>query len=201
MTAKRAFDVFCSGTALLLLFPVFLVVAVVIRFDSPGPVFFRQVRIGRGGVPFRIHKFRTMRAEQPQGARQITVGADPRITRVGHFLRNSKIDELPQLIDVFVGKMSFVGPRPEVPLYVQHYPDAVRQKILSVRPGITDHSSLFFIDESKLLAGVSDPEDYYVREILPMKLRYHERYVEERSLLLDIRIIVATILSLFRRPD
>lgn len=201
MTAKRAFDVFCSGMALLLLFPVFLVVAILIRFDSPGPVFFRQVRIGRGGAPFRIRKFRTMRTEQHQGARQITVGADPRITRIGHFLRNSKIDELPQLIDVFIGKMSLVGPRPEVPLYVEHYPDAVRQKILSVRPGITDHSSLFFIDESKLLAGVSDPEDYYVQEILPMKLRYHERYVEERSLWLDIRIIFATIFSLFRRPD
>lgn len=201
MTAKRAFDILCSGAALLLLFPIFVILAAIVRLDSPGPVFFRQVRVGRGGEPFRIHKFRTMRADQPGGAPQITIGADPRITSIGHFLRKFKLDELPQLIDVFIGKMSFVGPRPEVPLYVEHYPEEVRRKVLSVRPGITDRSSLLFIDEAKLLAGVSDPEDYYVREILPMKLRYHESYVEERSLWLDIKIIFATLFSIFRRGD
>lgn len=201
MIAKRVFDIVCSGAALLLLFPVFVIVAIIIRLDSPGPVFFRQVRIGRGGEPFRIHKFRTMRAEQPGGAPQITIGADPRITRVGHFLRKSKADEMAQLIDVFIGKMSFVGPRPEVPLYVEYYPEEVRSKVLSVRPGITDRSSLLFIDEAKLLAGVSDPEEYYVREILPAKLRYHESYVDQRSLWLDIKIIFATLLSVFRRQD
>ena len=146
-----------------------LVVAALIRWDSPGPVFFRQERVGRFGRPFRIHKFRTMRVNAEQ-AGQLTVGADVRITRIGAFLRAHRLDELPQLIDVFLGDMSLVGPRPEVPRYVAHYPAALRDVVLSVRPGITDPASLRFRNESEQLAAAADPEREYIEVILPAKL-------------------------------
>ena len=133
--AKRLFDLIGAALALLLLAPLLLLVALAIRLDSPGPVFFRQERVGRGGVPFRIHKFRTMRADAPALGPQVTVGQDARITRVGHWLRNRRIDELPQFIDVLLGRMSLVGPRPEVPRFVAHYPPALAAQVLAVRPG------------------------------------------------------------------
>jgi lipopolysaccharide/colanic/teichoic acid biosynthesis glycosyltransferase len=146
-----------------------LLVALWIKLDSPGPVFFRQERIGRFGVPFRIHKFRTM-THGAVGA-QITVGADARITRAGAWLRRTKLDELPQLIDVLRGAMSLVGPRPEVPRYVAMYPQGLRDKVLSVRPGITDVASLEYRDEGELLARAADPEREYVSVVMPAKLK------------------------------
>ena len=197
--AKRLFDLVCAGAGLLLLSPLLLVIAVWIRFDSRGPVFFRQQRVGRFGVPFRIHKFRTMQDDAPAPGPQITVGADPRITRAGRFLRRTKLDELPQLLDVLAGTMSLVGPRPEVPRYVSMYPAALRDKVLSVRPGITDVASIEYRDESTLLARAIDPERVYVEQVMPAKLRYAAQYVEERSLLGDVRLIGATLRALWMR--
>ena len=195
---KRAFDIASAVLGLALLAPLFLVVAAWIKLDSPGPVFFRQERIGRGGTPFRIHKFRTMRIEAAGPA--LTVGADPRITRAGSFLRRTKIDELPQLIDVLRGDMSVVGPRPEVPRYVATYPPALRIKVLSVRPGITDPASLQFRDESALLARAADPEREYREVVLPQKLRLAADYVDTASLGGDLRLIAATLRALWSRP-
>ena len=169
----------------------------VIKLDSPGPVFFRQERVGRFGVPFRIHKFRTMTHEESHGGPQITVGDDARITRAGAFLRRAKLDELPQLIDVLRGAMSFVGPRPEVARYVAVYPPALRDKVLSVRPGITDIASLQYRDESALLARAADPEREYREVVLPAKLALSVRYVEEASLRTDLRLIVQTLATMF----
>lgn len=188
--AKRVFDVICSALGLLLLSPLLLAVAVWIKLDSPGPVLFRQTRVGRFGVPFTIHKFRTMRAEP--GA-QITIGADPRITRAGRFLRATKLDEFPQLWDVLRGAMSLVGPRPEVPRYVALYPVALRDVVLSVRPGITDPASLSFRHESELLAQAADPEREYVDVVLPQKLQLAADYVRHASLAGDVRLILATL--------
>ena len=195
---KRAFDIASAVLGLALLAPLLLVVAAWIKLDSPGPVFFRQERIGRGGTPFRIHKFRTMRVEAAGPA--LTVGADPRITRAGSFLRRTKIDELPQLIDVLRGDMSVVGPRPEVPRYVATYPPALRIKVLSVRPGITDPASLQFRDESALLARAADPEREYREVVLPQKLRLAADYVDTASLGGDLRLIAATLRALWSRP-
>ena len=195
--AKRAFDLFCSAIGLLALAPVFAVVSVLIVRDSPGPVFFRQVRVGRQGRLFRIHKFRTMRHEPLQKGLSITVGADPRVTRVGAALRRYKLDELPQLIDVLRGSMSLVGPRPEVPEYVALYPERDREIVLSVRPGITDRASLEFSDESALLSGADDPQRLYVEEILPIKLQQYREYVATRALTGDIDIIFKTLAKIF----
>ncbi len=190
---KRVFDLICAGLGLLLLSPLLLVVAVWIKLDSPGPVMFRQERVGRFGRPFRIHKFRTMRVDAPALGPQITIGADPRITRSGRFLRASKLDELPQLWDVFRGAMSLVGPRPEVPRYVALYPADLREVVLSVRPGITDPASLSFRNESELLAQAADPEREYVEVVMPAKLRLAADYVRRASLATDVRLIVATL--------
>ena len=196
---KRAFDIVAAGLGLALLAPLFLVVAAWIKLDSPGPVFFRQERVGRGGVPFRIHKFRTMRVAAESAGPALTVGADPRITRAGAFLRRTKIDELAQLIDVLRGDMSVVGPRPEVPRYVACYPPELRSKVLSVRPGITDPASLQFRDESTLLARAADPEREYRDVVLPAKLRLAADYVDTASLGGDLRLIVATVRALWSR--
>ncbi len=189
--AKRVFDVICSALGLLLLSPLLMVAAVWVKLDSPGPVLFRQTRVGRFGVPFTIHKFRTMRTSAP-GA-QITVGEDPRITRAGRLLRATKLDELPQLWDVLRGAMSLVGPRPEVPRYVAVYPAELREVVLSVRPGITDPASLRFRNESELLAKAADPEREYVDVVLPAKLRLAADYVRNASLAGDVRLILATL--------
>ena len=191
LALKRLFDIAASCIGLLLLAPVLLGIAVWIKRDSPGPVFFRQQRIGRHGQPFRIYKVRSMR--QDNAGLQITVGADDRITRSGHFIRAYKLDELPQLINVLLGDMSIVGPRPEVPRYVALYPADVRAEVLSVRPGITDLASVQYRSESTLLAQSSNHEQTYVDTILPAKLALCRQYVRERSFWLDLRIIGMTL--------
>lgn len=195
---KRTFDFVLALAGLLLLSPVLLLVAVLIKRDSPGPVFFRQERIGQHGKPFRIHKFRTMTVTQPGAAMQITVGNDARITRIGDFLRHYKIDELPQLIDVLQGTMSLVGPRPEVPKYVALYPEPTKSIVLSVRPGITDLASIEYRSESDLLGKSSNPEQTYIDEVMPAKLAYCVQYVQQQSLWLDIQIIVRTFLAILK---
>ena len=189
--AKRLFDIVVAALALVLLSPLLAAVAVIVRFDSPGPVFFRQERVGRHGVPFRIHKFRTMK--HGAGGLALTVGADTRITRSGRWLRRTRIDELPQLIDVLQGTMSLVGPRPEVPRYVAFYPPALRERALSVRPGITDPVSLEFIDEGERLARAADPEREYVEVILPLKLQRAADYAERATLWSDLGVIARTL--------
>lgn len=195
MLIKRLFDLVASAAGLLLLAPVFLVIAIAIKRESPGPVFFRQERVGLGGRTFRIHKFRTMVVSGEGRGPLITVGADRRITSSGAFLRKYKLDELAQLIDVFVGEMSLVGPRPEVPKYVALYPEDVRAVVLSVRPGITDLASIEYRDENALLGNSQDPERTYVEEVMPAKLRYCVDYVRTRSFGLDLRIICRTVLA------
>ena len=192
--AKRLFDLIVAALALVLLSPVLLAVAAVVKLDSPGPIFFRQQRVGRFGVPFRIHKFRTMR-HQPHEAEAlpITVGDDARITRSGRWLRRTRIDELPQLIDVLAGAMSLVGPRPEVPRYVALYPPALRARALAVRPGITDPASLEFVDEADLLARAADPEREYVEVILPRKVLRAAEYAERATLASDLGVLLRTL--------
>ncbi|WP_083370294.1 sugar transferase [Chromobacterium sphagni] len=196
--AKRLFDLAASACGLLALALPLLLVALWVKLDSPGPVFFRQVRVGRNGTLFRIHKFRTMQVNTEQLG-QLTVGADSRVTGAGRILRKTKLDELPQLLDVLFGDMSLVGPRPEVPKYVAHYPDEVRDIVLSVRPGITDWASIKMIDENEILGRAADPERAYIDEILPQKLAYCVRYAETHSLTGDIRIIVATLMKIVTR--
>ncbi len=196
--AKRLFDWWASTFGLLALAPVLLFLAVWIKLDSPGPAFFRQERVGRGGKLFRIHKFRTMVTDAERRGLQITVGADARVTHVGQWLRKYKLDELPQLLDVWLGHMSLVGPRPEVPRYVACYPADVRDVVLSVRPGITDRASIEFKDENEILDHASDPHSAYVEEVLPIKLRYYVEYVQTRSFAGDIRLILRTLRALLR---
>lgn len=198
MIAKRIFDWLASGLGLVVLAPVFLCIALAIKLESPGPVFFRQERVGQGGRLFRIHKFRTMVQGAERQGPQITVGADARVTRVGRWLRQYKLDELAQLIDVFCGDMSLVGPRPEVPRYVACYPDAVRGIVLSVKPGITDRASIEFKDENALLGGAQDAHQAYVEQVLPVKLRYYVDYVQARSFWGDVGLILATLRALVR---
>jgi lipopolysaccharide/colanic/teichoic acid biosynthesis glycosyltransferase len=195
--AKRAFDLAGAALALLLLGPLMGLVALWVKLDSPGAVFFRQERVGRFGVPFRIHKFRTM--HEGAGGLPLTVGDDARITRAGHFLRRTRLDELPQFIDVLQGTMSLVGPRPEVPRYVALYPAALRDRALAVRPGLTDPASLAFMDEARLLAAADDPEREYVERILPAKVQAAVDYAERASLANDLAVLARTALALLRR--
>ncbi len=194
---KRLFDLLGALLALLLLSPLLLGVALWIKLDSRGPVFYRQQRVGRFGVPFFIHKFRSMQAGA--AGLPITVGDDPRITRAGRFLRRTRLDELPQFIDVLVGHMSLVGPRPEVPRYVALYPADLRERALAVRPGLTDPASLAYIDEAALLAAAADPEREYVERILPVKLKAAVDYAETASLASDLALLVRTVGTLLRR--
>jgi lipopolysaccharide/colanic/teichoic acid biosynthesis glycosyltransferase len=198
LMAKRLFDLLGAGLALLLLWPLMAAIAVAIKLDSRGPVFFRQQRVGRHGVPFRIRKFRSMVADAPQRGPALTVGDDARITRVGHWLRRTRLDELPQFIDVLAGRMSLVGPRPELPQYVAQYPPGLRERALSVRPGITDPSSLLFLDESRLLARAADPEREYVEVILPRKLQCAADYAARASLWSDLGVLWRTLWRLAR---
>lgn len=195
---KRTFDLLVSTLGLLLLAPILLCLAVCIKLDSSGPVFFRQERVGREGKLFRIHKLRTMVTDAEWSGLQVTVGADPRVTRVGRWLRKYKLDEFPQLIDVWQGHMSLVGPRPEVPRYVACYPSDMRDIVLSVRPGITDKASIKFKDENAILGLAIDPHKAYVEEVLPIKLRYYVEYVKSRSFLGDIGLILRTVWALIR---
>ena len=195
---KRVMDLLFALGGLLLFSPLMLALALAIKLDSPGPVFFRQERVGRGGRLFRIHKFRTM-AQRPAGEAglQITVGADPRITRVGRWIRARRFDELPQLIDVLKGDMSIVGPRPEVPRYVALYPAQARDKVLSLRPGITDPGALAYRDEARLLAAAADPEREYVEVIMPRKLEQAIDYAGRASAWTDLCLIGRTLKVLF----
>lgn len=193
---KRGFDVALSLAALLLLWPLLLVIALCVRADSPGPVFYRQERVGRAGVPFWIHKFRTM-AVGAEAQGMLTIGDDARITRSGRWLRRTRLDELPQLWDVLRGAMSLVGPRPEVPRYVALYPSELRLQVLAVRPGITDPSSLEFLDEASLLAAAVDPEREYVEVILPRKLRAAADYASRATLWTDLGVLWRTACRLW----
>ncbi len=189
---KRLFDILGSLLAVLLLSPVLVVIMITVSSGSPGGPFFRQVRVGREGRQFRLLKFRTMRpGSESQG--QITVGErDPRITGVGHVLRRSKLDELPQLLNILWGDMSIVGPRPEVPKYVALYTDEQRA-VLDVRPGLSSLASIAYINENELLGRSNDPERTYIEEVMPAKLALDLRYVREQSLWMDLRIIAATV--------
>ena len=189
---KRAFDLFWSALGLAVLAPLLALVALAVKLEDGGPVFFRQLRIGRGGRPFRIWKFRTMVVDADRQGRAITVGRDPRITRVGHRLRNSKLDEIPQLLNVFLGEMSLVGPRPEVPRYVELYTEAQRA-ILALRPGITDLASIKYRNESDLLGAAENPDETYVQVLLPDKIRINLDYASEAGLWSDFLVILATL--------
>lgn len=191
----RARDVLGAGVGLLLMAPLFVLVALAIRLDSPGPVFFRQTRVGLHGRLFRIHKFRSMLVGEAGPSVSTTV--DLRITRVGRFIRRAKIDELPQLVDVLRGDMSLVGPRPEVPKYVDLWPQELRPIILSIRPGITDPATVILRHEGEILARAADPERVYLEELLPLKVRVYEDYVRTRSFRGDLFILLRTGRAIF----
>lgn len=193
---KRFFDIVFSSVGLLLLSPLFIVTALLIKLDSPGPVFFRQERIGRNFKPFFIYKFRTMVKDAHTRGLQITASGDNRITRVGRILRKTKIDELPQLINVLKGEMSFVGPRPEVEKYVELYKKDYKE-ILRIRPGITDISSIIFRDEERVLKNQADPEWYYKHILLPEKIKLAQEYIKKASFFYDLRLIFKTFYKVF----
>ena len=188
---KRLFDVVASGVGLLLLSPLFLLVAIWIKLDSPGPVFYRQVRVGQYNQDFRIFKFRSMRVGADKGSLVTIGGRDPRITRSGYFIRKYKLDELPQLINVFIGDMSLVGPRPEVRHYVDYWTKE-QLRVLDVRPGITDPASIKFRNENELLEKAEDAEKYYIEVIMQEKLRLYLEYVEKHNFWFDIKLIFQT---------
>lgn len=188
---KRLFDILSSGCGLLVLSPVFIIVAIWIKLDSEGPVFYRQTRVGRYNKDFRIFKFRSMRVGSDKGSLVTIGGRDPRVTRSGYFIRKFKIDELPQLINVFTGDMSLVGPRPEVRHYVNFWtPEQMR--VLDVRPGITDPASIRFRNENELLEKADDPERYYIDVIMQEKIKLYLEYVEKSSFWYDIKLIFQT---------
>ncbi len=195
---KRAVDVICAAGGLAVLSPLLVLIAGAIKIESDGPVFFKQERMGRGFRPFLIYKFRTMVKNAPVLGGPITIGQDPRITRVGHFLRRTKLDELAQLINVVKGDMSLVGPRPEVRRYVEAFHEEYEQ-VLAIRPGLTDLASLEFIDEAGVLARASDPERAYREYVLPRKLALAKQYVRECSLRLDVLLITRTLRRLIGR--
>ena len=191
--AKRSFDLFFSIIGLIVISPFLVLISVLIKIDSDGPVFFGQERVGRYLHPFKIYKFRTMLLNASEIGPSVTTLKDPRITRVGGVLRKYKLDELPQLINVLRGNMSLVGPRPEVPKYVDRYSERDKGIIYTVKPGITDEASIAFRNENKLLANKDDVDDFYIENIIPSKLAYHRKYIESQSLWLDFKIILKTI--------
>lgn len=188
---KRLFDIIASGMGLLILSPILIVIAIWIKLDSPGPVFYRQVRVGRNNKDFQIFKFRSMRVGSDKGSLVTIGGRDPRITRSGYFIRKLKIDELPQLINVFIGDMSLVGPRPEVRHYVDFWTPE-QMHVLDVRPGITDPASIRFRNENELLAHTEEPEKYYIEIIMQEKLKLYLDYVKNQSFFYDIKLIFQT---------
>ena len=188
---KRLFDIIASGLGLIVLSPLFLILAIWIKLDSKGPVFYRQVRVGRHNKDFRIFKFRSMRVGSDKGSLVTIGGHDPRITRSGYFIRKFKFDELPQLINVFIGDMSLVGPRPEVRHYVDHWTPE-QMHVLDVRPGITDPASIKFRNENELMEQADDPEKYYIEVIMQEKIRLYLEYVEKHSFFYDIALIFKT---------
>jgi len=190
--AKRIFDLVSTLIALAVLTPVFVVLFHFIRRDG-GRAFFRQVRVGKDGRLFKLFKFRSMVVNAEKLGAQVTASHDARITTIGRVLRKTKLDELPQLFNVFIGEMSIVGPRPEVPYYVEKWSEEDRRVVLSVKPGITDYATLFYHDEQVVLAGAEDPVTAYIEEVMPHKLEMYRRYVRERSFLLDLKLVVATL--------
>ena len=188
---KRLFDIFASGLGLIVLSPLFLILAIWIKLDSPGPVFYRQVRVGRNNKDFRIFKFCSMRVGADKGSLVTIGGHDPRITRSGYFIRKFKFDELPQLINVFVGDMSLVGPRPEVRHYVDYWTPE-QMHVLDVRPGITDPASIKFRNENELMEKAEDPERYYIDVIMQEKIKLYLEYVEKHNFWYDLGLIFKT---------
>lgn len=196
---KRLLDISIAGLGLLLLLPLMGAIALLIKLDSPGSVFFAHERVGRYGRKFKVLKFRTMVQDAPKLGGAITAGHDPRITRVGRILRKTKLDELPQLWNVLKGEMSLVGPRPEVEKYVQLWEPNLREIVLSVRPGITGLTQIRYRHEERLLAQQADPEKYYRETLLPLKLASDVEYVQRRCLVLDLYLLARTFLALFER--
>lgn len=188
---KRLFDIVASGLGLIVLSPLFLVLAIWIKLDSKGPVFYRQVRVGYKNKDFRIFKFRSMRVGADKGSLVTIGGHDPRVTKSGYFIRKFKFDELPQLINVFLGDMSLVGPRPEVRHYVDYWTPE-QMHVLDVRPGITDPASIKFRNENELMEQAEDPEKYYIEVIMQEKIKLYLEYVEKHSFLYDIGLIFKT---------
>ena len=188
---KRLFDIVASGLGLIVLSPLFIVLAIWIKLDSKGPVFYRQVRVGRGNKDFRIYKFRSMRVGADKGSLVTIGGHDPRVTRSGYFIRKFKFDELPQLINVFLGDMSLVGPRPEVRHYVDYWTPE-QMHVLDVRPGITDPASIKFRNEKELMEKAEDPEKYYIEVIMQEKIKLYLEYVEKHSFFYDLGLIFKT---------
>jgi len=196
--SKRLFDIIFSFLGIVILFPILIVISVLVKLVSPGPVFFRGKRIGRFGKPFRVYKFRTMVVDAEEKGGPSTAADDPRLTKIGNFLKKYQLDELPQLINVLIGEMSLVGPRPEVKVYIDMFSEEEKRTILSVRSGMTDLASLWNFHEGNILKGSSDPEKTYMEKIRPEKIRLQIKYVKERSFLGDIKIILKTILKIFR---
>lgn len=194
---KRIFDIFFAFVGIVFLAPVFLIISILITLDSRGGILYKQERTGRHGAIFRVFKFRTMRPDSfSKGA--LTVGSkDPRITNIGYYLRKYKLDELPQLLNVFIGDMSFVGPRPEVKKYTDLY-DENQKKVLSIRPGITDYASIKFRNENDLLSETDDPEKLYIEVIMPEKLKLNMQYILDNSIFKDIRIIFNTLYTIIK---
>jgi len=195
---KRLFDLFFSFFGLILLTPLLILIALWIKLDSKGSIFFRQERVGLEGMIFKIHKFRTMESPSENQVR-LTIGNDSRITKSGQFLRKYKIDELPQLIDVLIGKMSLVGPRPEVKEFIKEYPLEIKDKILSVRPGITDMASIIMVNENEVLEKYKDPMKAYIDIVLPIKQKHYLDYINNHNIWLDLKIIFLTFKKIITR--
>ncbi|MDZ4758171.1 MAG: sugar transferase [Bacteroidota bacterium] len=191
------FDFLGSLIGLIILIPFFIIIAILIKLNSKGPVFYKQQRVGLNNTNFGVYKFRSMYMDADKKGLLTVGGRDPRITSIGYFLRKYKIDELPQLINVLLGEMSLVGPRPEVRKYVDYY-NAEQMRVLSVKPGITDNASIEFIDENVLLAQAADPEKYYLEKLIPQKTAIYLEYVDTRNFWKDIQIIFKTIFNVFR---
>ncbi len=196
LTIKRIFDIVSSLLVLTTLLPLFVVIALWIILDSKGGLFYKQIRVGKDNQEFGLYKFRSM-APNSDKKSQITIGNDRRITKAGKFIRKYKIDEFPQLLNIIIGDMSIVGPRPEVPKYVKMYTHE-QLKVLSVKPGLTDYASVRFFDEQKILGMAADPERKYIKEIMPLKLRLNLIYIEDQNMLIDLKIIFNTIAKIFR---
>jgi putative undecaprenyl-phosphate galactose phosphotransferase len=193
----RFFDFILSLVGLVVLAPIFIVLAIWIKIDSKGPVFYKQVRVGRNGIDFGLFKFRSMVVDADKKGLITVGGRDPRITRSGYFIRKYKLDELPQLINVLLGDMSLVGPRPEVRKYVELYTDE-QQKVLSVKPGITDYASIEYMDENEILGKSNDPEKTYIEEIMPEKIKYNMKYIQNKNVSEYFKIIFLTLLKIVR---
>lgn len=189
---KRIFDIFFSFIGLAILLPFFIIIGLLLVIDSPGGVFYKQARVGKNNIDFYLFKFRSMRTGADKKGLLTVGGRDSRITRMGYFIRKYKIDELPQLLNVFLGDMSLVGPRPEVRKYVDLYNEKQKQ-VLSVKPGITDYASIEYSNENELLGKVENPEQVYIDEIMPAKLKLNLKYIEEQGISTDLKIIFKTI--------